>query len=53
MLDLSYFDFAFDLADQIVVLEQGEVVESGSHTELLAFKGRYAALWAGQKAETD
>jgi ATP-binding cassette subfamily B protein len=32
-------------ADQIVVLEQGKIVEQGSHDELLAKEGRYSHLW--------
>ena len=31
-------------ADRILVLDEGAVVESGSHTELLARDGHYAAL---------
>ncbi|MDV7269466.1 ABC transporter ATP-binding protein/permease [Thioclava sp. A2] len=38
-------------ADCIVVLEKGEVVESGRHDELLAHRGRYAQMWARQSAE--
>jgi ATP-binding cassette subfamily B protein/subfamily B ATP-binding cassette protein MsbA len=36
------------MADQIVVLEQGEVVEQGTHAELLARQGHYADFWAMQ-----
>ena len=32
-------------AHQIVVLDQGRVVERGSHAELLAQDGRYAQMW--------
>jgi subfamily B ATP-binding cassette protein MsbA len=35
-------------ADQILVLEQGEIVERGSHTELLARRGRYFELYTRQ-----
>ncbi len=40
-------------ADQIVVLEAGEIVERGTHEELLSRNGRYAAMWARQSAEED
>ncbi len=32
-------------ADQILVLDQGAIVERGRHSELLAADGRYAAFW--------
>lgn len=32
-------------ADTVVVMEQGRVIESGPHQELLAGGGRYATLW--------
>ncbi len=35
-------------ADRIVVLDGGRIVESGTHTELLARRGRYAELFAIQ-----
>ncbi|MEH6392655.1 MAG: ABC transporter ATP-binding protein/permease [Sulfitobacter sp.] len=40
-------------ADRIVVLEQGSVVEQGTHDDLLARNGRYAQLWQRQQSETD
>jgi ATP-binding cassette subfamily B protein len=35
-------------ADRIVVLDQGSIVEQGTHHELLALEGRYAELWSTQ-----
>ncbi|MBQ0742746.1 MAG: ABC transporter ATP-binding protein/permease [Pseudomonas sp.] len=38
-------------AERILVLDQGRVVEQGSHEELLAAGGAYARLWADQQRE--
>jgi len=38
-------------ADKIVVLDQGRVVEQGSHDQLLAHPGHYAELWFAQQKE--
>jgi ATP-binding cassette subfamily B protein len=35
-------------ADQIIVLDKGEIVEKGTHTDLLQLKGEYYALWQRQ-----
>jgi ABC-type multidrug transport system fused ATPase/permease subunit len=35
-------------SDRILVLDGGQIVESGTHTELLAEKGLYAHLYARQ-----
>ncbi|WP_229068418.1 ABC transporter ATP-binding protein [Actinoplanes sp. DH11] len=37
-------------ADRVIVMEHGEIVESGSHAELVAGGGRYARLWAAWSA---
>ena len=36
-------------ADNIIVLDHGEIVEQGTHVELLARGGLYASLWARQR----
>jgi ATP-binding cassette subfamily B protein len=38
-------------ADQILVMDQGLIVERGTHAELLARGGRFAAMWAMQLQE--
>lgn len=35
-------------SDQILVLKDGKVAETGSHRELLELDGVYAELWNGQ-----
>jgi len=55
MRDRTVFIIAHRLAtvrraDRILVLEQGQVVESGTHSELLAAGGRYARYYAQQFA---
>lgn len=38
-------------ADKIIVLDNGSVVEEGSHNQLLELQGRYAQMWAMQLQE--
>ena len=40
-------------ADRIVVLENGQVVEEGTHETLLSREGRYAQLWHRQQSEDE
>jgi ATP-binding cassette subfamily B protein len=39
-------------ADQILVMEHGQIVERGTHMELLAAQGRYAEMWQMQERAT-
>ncbi|MEY2633881.1 MAG: hypothetical protein RIR00_2535, partial [Pseudomonadota bacterium] len=38
-------------ADQILVMDQGRIIERGRHPELLAAGGRYAEMWALQQRD--
>ena len=40
-------------ADQILVMDQGQIVERGSHAELIANQGTYAQMWNMQKRQDD
>ena len=40
-------------ADEIIVLDQGHILERGSHAELLARGGAYAQMWALQQEERE
>ena len=38
-------------ADEILVLEGGEVIEAGTHQYLLSLKGKYTSMWEHQRRE--
>ncbi|MFT5707177.1 MAG: ATP-binding cassette subfamily B multidrug efflux pump [Oceanospirillaceae bacterium] len=37
--------------DRLIVIDQGKIIEQGSHSELLAHNGVYAQLWAHQSGD--
>lgn len=39
------------LADRIIMLEEGRIVEEGTHDELLMQNGRYAKMWRAQAGQ--
>ena len=48
MLIIAHRLSTITMCDQILVLHEGKVAERGTHTELLAMKGRYAGMWKKQ-----
>ena len=40
-------------ADEIIVLERGEIRERGKHDELLELDGLYASMWARQREASE
>ncbi|MCP4296922.1 MAG: ABC transporter ATP-binding protein/permease [Proteobacteria bacterium] len=40
-------------ADEILVLKDGEIVETGQHQQLIELDGEYAAMWARQQEATE
>ena len=38
-------------ADKIIVLDKGQLVEQGTHSQLLSAKGHYYALWQAQQQQ--
>ncbi|KAJ6092618.1 hypothetical protein N7486_007907 [Penicillium sp. IBT 16267x] len=48
MLVIAHRLSTITTADRILVLQNGQVAESGTHEELLAMKGRYAGMWRKQ-----
>jgi ATP-binding cassette subfamily B protein len=40
-------------ADQILVLDDGGIIERGTHEELLARGGTYAGMWERQQRNTE
>ena len=40
-------------ADEIIVLEQGKIIERGTHEQLIEHKGRYYFLYTGNRITLD
>jgi len=38
-------------ADNIIVMQQGEIIEQGTHQHLLAEKGHYYQMWQLQRSD--
>lgn len=49
----NLFPATLHMYAQIIVLENGKVVEQGPHEVLLSKAGRYAQLWGQQNSTVD
>ena len=50
-LVISHRMISARMADRVYVMEHGEVIERGTHRQLMASRGRYAEMVAAQAAE--
>ncbi|MGL4499448.1 MAG: ABC transporter ATP-binding protein, partial [Planktothrix sp.] len=48
---ISHQMSAAAMADRILVMEKGSIIQTGTHTELVAIKGLYQTLWNQHKLE--
>jgi ATP-binding cassette subfamily B protein len=52
-LIVSHRPAAAEAAHQVLTLDEGRIVERGSHEELIALGGRYASIYRRQAIEEE